>query len=248
MPVAWGIAPSERRIVIAKRAKRIVLTGVSRGLGLALAERFVELGHQINGCARSKTTIAALRKRFGPPHRFTALSVTDDAAVRRWARATIRAQQGVDLLINNAGVMGRKAPLWDVTAREFADVVDVNLTGVANVIRHFAPPMVRRCSGVIVNFSSGRGRKAGAQVAPYSATKWAIEGLTQALAQELPKGMAAVALNPGYINTEMLRISFGPAAHSFPSADRWSRTAATFILQIGAADNGLPLTVPDSNT
>ncbi len=141
-------------------------------------------------------------------------------------------------------MMGRRAPLWEVTAREFAEVVDVNLTGVANVIRHFAPAMVRRRRGVIVNFSSGRGRKAGPEVAPYSATKWAIEGLTQALAQELPKGMAAVALNPGYINTQMLKISFGDAANAYPAADEWSRVAGAYILQIGAQDNGQPLSVP----
>jgi len=62
------------------------------------------------------------------------------------------------------------------------------------------PAMVRRGQGVIVNFSSGWGRSTDAGVAPYCATKWAIEGLTQALAQELPPGMAAVPLNPGIIN------------------------------------------------
>jgi NAD(P)-dependent dehydrogenase (short-subunit alcohol dehydrogenase family) len=234
----------ELTIVIASNAKRIVLTGVSRGLGFALTERFVELGHHVSGCARSKTAVAAMRRRFGAPHRFATVDVTNDAAVRRWARAALAAHGDVDLLINNAGMMGRRAPLWEVTAREFAEVVDVNLMGVANVIRHFAPAMVRRRRGVIVNFSSGRGRKAGPEVAPYSATKWAIEGLTQAMAQELPKGMAAVALNPGYINTQMLKISFGDAANSYPAADEWSRTAAAYILQINANDNGQPLSAP----
>jgi len=64
--------------------------------------------------------------------------------------------------------------------------------GTANVIRYFVPDMVRRKSGVIVNFSSGWGRSTDAEVAPYCASKWAIEGLTQALSQELPSGMAAV--------------------------------------------------------
>ena len=65
--------------------------------------------------------------------------------------------------------------------------------------------MVDKRRGVIVNFSSGWGRSTDAEVAPYCATKWAIEGMTQALSQELPPGMAAVPLNPGIINTDCCR-------------------------------------------
>ena len=75
---------------------------------------------------------------------------------------------------------------------------------------------------MIVNFSSGWGRSTSAEVAPYCATKWAIEGLSQALAQELPKGMACVALNPGIIDTEMLRSCFGESAASYPDAAEWA--------------------------
>jgi NAD(P)-dependent dehydrogenase (short-subunit alcohol dehydrogenase family) len=224
-------------------AKRIVLTGVSRGLGLAMARGFIELGHTVHGCARSTEVIASLQERWPAPNRFCTVDVTDDDAVRRWARTTLEGLNGVDLLINNAGLMNRKAPLWEVSAQEFSDVVDVNIKGVANVIRHFVPAMVARRSGVIVNFSSGRGRSAGADVAPYSATKWAIEGLSQALALELPEGMAAVALHPGYINTPMLRVSFGDLANSYPDADQWRRAAVRYILQIGAKDNGKPLSI-----
>jgi NAD(P)-dependent dehydrogenase (short-subunit alcohol dehydrogenase family) len=83
-------------------------------------------------------------------------------------------------------------------------------------------------------------------VAPYCASKWAIEGLSQALAQELPGGMAAVALNPGIIDTEMLRSCFGDSAESYPDADDWARRAVPFMLKIGPKDNGSPLVVPSS--
>ena len=104
--------------------------------------------------------------------------------------------------------------------------------------------MDKRKSGVIVNFSSGWGRSADAEVAPYCATKWAIEGLTQSLSQELPSGMATVALNPGIINTEMLRSCFGGSATSYPSPAEWAGVAVPFLLKIGPTDNGRPLTVP----
>jgi NAD(P)-dependent dehydrogenase (short-subunit alcohol dehydrogenase family) len=122
-------------------------------------------------------------------------------------------------------------------------VVSVNILGVTNVIRAFVPAMVERGSGVIVNLSSGWGRSASAEVAPYCATKWAIEGLTKALAEELPKGMAAVPLSPGVIDTDMLRTCFPDTASSYPKADEWAKKAGPFILGLGPEDNGRSATV-----
>jgi NAD(P)-dependent dehydrogenase (short-subunit alcohol dehydrogenase family) len=103
--------------------------------------------------------------------------------------------------------------------------------------------MVKRGSGTIVNFSSGWGRSADRDVAPYCATKWGIEGLTRALAEELPKGMIAVPLNPGVINTEMLQTTFGAHADQYPSPERWAESAVPQILGFTAKDNGQPLAV-----
>jgi NAD(P)-dependent dehydrogenase (short-subunit alcohol dehydrogenase family) len=224
--------------------KRIVLTGVTRGLGLALAERWIGMDHTVFGCGRSKPTIEKLRKSYGPPHDFAVVDVGHDDQVRDWARRLIAAHGAPDFLINNAALINRNAPLWDVPAEEFDGVMDVNIKGVANTIRHFVPAMIERGSGVIVNFSSGWGRSTSPEVAPYCATKWAIEGLTQALAQELPKGLAAIPLNPGIIDTAMLRSCFGPSAGEYPDANHWSLQAAPLILGLGPKDNGEPLTVP----
>ena len=98
---------------------------------------------------------------------------------------------------------------------------------------------------MIVNFSSGWGRTAEKDVAPYCATKWAIEGLSQALALEMPPGLGVVALNPGIINTEMLQSCFGESASHYPSAQRWAEKAVPFILKLDATDNGHALTVPE---
>jgi NAD(P)-dependent dehydrogenase (short-subunit alcohol dehydrogenase family) len=103
--------------------------------------------------------------------------------------------------------------------------------------------MVKRKSGVIVNLSSGWGRSTSPEVAPYCATKYAIEGLTLALAQELPAGMAAVPLNPGVIDTDMLRQAWADGASAYPKPDQWARRAAPFLLSLGAKDNGRSLTV-----
>jgi NAD(P)-dependent dehydrogenase (short-subunit alcohol dehydrogenase family) len=148
-----------------------------------------------------------------------------------------------DLVVNNAAVINRNRRLWEVSGEDFDEVMRVNVSGTANVIRHFVPAMVGRGSGVVVNFSSGWGRSTSADVAPYCASKWAIEGLTQSMAQELPGGMAAVALNPGIIDTDMLRSCFGAGAGGYPGAEEWGRSAVPFILGLGPRQNGQSLTV-----
>ena len=184
--------------------KTVVITGVTRGLGRAMTEEFIRLGHVVFGCGRSEKGIGELRRRFGKSHQFDRVDVASDEQVQAWAKRLLESRRAPDLLLNNAGVINRNAPLWKVSSEEFGQVIDVNIKGVANVIRHFVPVMIERGSGVVVNFSSGWGRSADAEVAPYCATKWAIEGLTAALAQELPAGVTAIALNPGVINTDML--------------------------------------------
>jgi NAD(P)-dependent dehydrogenase (short-subunit alcohol dehydrogenase family) len=224
--------------------KTILITGVSRGLGRAMTEEFIRLGHTVLGCGRSEKGIAQLQKQFPPPNVFATVDVSSDEQVAAWAKRVLKSHAAPDLLLNNAGRINRNAPLWQVGAPEFSDVIDVNIKGVANIIRQFVPEMLKRGSGVIVNFSSGWGRSTAAEVAPYCATKWAIEGLTLALAQELPPGMAAVPLNPGIINTDMLRSCFGGSALGYPTAEEWAKIAVPFLLKLGPANNGRPLTVP----
>jgi NAD(P)-dependent dehydrogenase (short-subunit alcohol dehydrogenase family) len=225
-------------------ARCIVITGATRGLGRALAEGFAKREQTVIGCGRSEARIAALRLQIGPAEAFEVLDVARDDHVEAWAQRLLARFGAPDLLINNAALINPNAPLWEISAADFDQVIDVNLKGVANVIRHLVPAMIARGKGVVVNFSSGWGRSVSADVAPYCCTKWGIEGLTRALAQELPKGMAAVPLNPGIIDTAMLRSTFGPSASRFLGPEEWSKAAVPFLLGLGPADNGKPLTVP----
>jgi NAD(P)-dependent dehydrogenase (short-subunit alcohol dehydrogenase family) len=228
---------------MAKDARIVVITGATRGLGRAMAKEFAARGHTVIGCGRSKSAIADLHKNLAKPHRFEVVDVASDSLVKSWAQDVLKSYGAPDLLVNNAAVINRNAPLWEVSAEDFSQVIDINIKGVTNVIRHFVPAMIAKHSGVIVNFSSGWGRSTDAEVAPYCATKWAIEGLTQALAQELPDGMAAVPLNPGIIDTDMLRSCFGGSASSYPSPAEWAKRAVPFLLKLNARDNGRQLTV-----
>src|SRR3954471_24484889 len=209
--------------------KTVLITGVTRGLGRAMIEEFVTLGHTLVGCGRSKKEISALQKSFPAPHSFSTVNVASDSEVAAWAKEVFKSHAPPGLLLNNAAIINRNARLWEVSVEDFSEVIDVNIKGTVNVIRHFAPAMIARNQGVIVNFSSGWGRSADAEVAPYCATKWAIEGLTHSLAQELTPGMAAVPLNPGIIDTDMLRSSFGGSAGGYPSPEEWAKRSVPFI-------------------
>lgn len=227
--------------------KVILISGVTRGLGRAMTDEFIRLGHRVLGCGRSSEAIRELNQRHGPDNRFEVVDVTHDAEVRGWAERCLKQAGPADLLLNSAALINRNAPLWEVPAEEFSAVIDVNIKGVANLIRHFVPAMVEKESGVIVNFSSGWGRSTDPGVAPYCATKWAMEGLTQALAQELPQGMAAIPLNPGIIDTDMLRSCFGVEAGNYPTAAEWAQAAVPWLLGLGPRDNGRSLTVGDAH-
>jgi NAD(P)-dependent dehydrogenase (short-subunit alcohol dehydrogenase family) len=212
--------------------RSIVISGATQGLGKALYHSCLADGHIVHGCGRSGSGD------------IDAVDVTDAGAVRRWAAWLDERGIVPDLLINNAGVINSPAPLWEIPAEEFDTVLMTNVAGVTNVIRAFLPLMLRQGRGVIVNMSSGWGRSVDAFVAPYCASKWAVEGLTLALAEELPDGFAAISLNPGIVDTDMLRICWGDGAASFPTAETWVQKAAPYILGLGARDNGKRLTVP----
>lgn len=220
----------------------IVITGVTRGLGRALAEWYIAHGHTVVGCGRG-AAILDMRFDFPPPNDFAVVDVAEENKVALWAEKTLAAHGAPDLLINNAALINDPAPLWRVPAARFNQLIDVNIKGVANVLRHFLPAMVERKAGVVVNLSSGWGRGTSPEVAPYCASKFAIEGLTQALAQELPAGMAAVPLNPGVIDTAMLRQCWSDGASAYPKAEAWAKVAAPFILSLGPKDNGRSLSV-----
>jgi len=225
----------------------IAITGVTRGLGRALAAWYINHGHTVAGCGRNGQVIFDLRLDHPAPHLFEVLDVTLPVKVSIWAERVL-AQGAPDILINNAALMNDPAPLWEVPAEKFNQLMAININGTANVIRSLLPAMIERKTGVVVNLSSGWGRSVSPKVAPYCASKWAIEGLTQALALELPMGMAAVPLNPGTIDTAMLRQCYGDNAEGHQKAESWAAVAAPYILKLGAKDNGKSLTVPDSGS
>ncbi|CAA7404591.1 unnamed protein product [Spirodela intermedia] len=233
-------------------SKTVMITGVSRGLGKVLALEMARRGHTVVGCARSQEKVQSLQAEVAavtpagaaaPRHFFSTVDVSSDARVRDLARLLVETNLVPDIVVNNAGTINKNRKIWEVPPEEFDSVIDINIKGTANVLRHFLPLMIEKKQGIIVNMSSGWGRSAAAEVAPYCASKWAIEGLSRSVAKELPIGIAVVAVNPGVVNTDMLASCFGSSAGLYQTPESWAPKAATMILSLTADDNGASLTI-----
>ncbi|KAE8007890.1 hypothetical protein FH972_004449 [Carpinus fangiana] len=226
-------------------SRTVLITGASKGLGRALALELAKRGHTVIGCSRTQDKLSSLQSELSSPenHLFLNADVKSNSSIEELARAVMEKKGVPDIIVNNAGTINRNNKIWEVPEEEFDTVIDTNVKGVANMLRHFIPLMITRKQGIIVNMSSGWGRSGAALVAPYCASKWAVEGLTRSVAKEVPDGIAVVALNPGVINTDMLASCFGNSAALYQAPEAWALKAATMILNLTAADNGASLTV-----
>lgn len=227
-------------------SRLIVITGATRGIGRSLAERWSDEGHTVIGCGRSEGKLEELRQRCPEPSAFHRVDVANEEDVAAWARTILDGFGVPDLVLNNAGLVNRRAPLWEVPADEMEAVISVNVLGTVHVVRHLAPALIEKGRGVIVNVSSGWGQFSAPGVGPYCASKFAVEGLTGSLAAELPDGVVAVALQPGIIHTEMLDVAFGDAAENHWTPEEWVDVAAPFILGLGPEHDGRSVRVPGS--
>ncbi|QFQ26180.1 SDR family oxidoreductase [Bacillus thuringiensis] len=224
-------------------SKSVIITGVTQGLGRAMVDRFHELGWNIYGCGRSKDKIEELKKQYSKIHDFQVIDVSDSQQVNNWANYILNTHTAPNMIINNASIVNQNAQLWKITAQEFENVMNVNVNGVVNVIRAFVPAMVARKEGIIINMSSSWGREGEAELAPYCASKFAIEGITKSMALELPHGMAVVALDPGgSISTPMLKSCAPQYINESPTPETWSHKAIEYILNITIDKNGDSLT------
>ena len=218
--------------------KVVCISGCSRGLGEAMALEFSARGWHVAGGARNKSALVQLSKKLNAKNFLSPFDVTKPEEVENFSELVFQNLGCPYLLINNAGLINQNAPLTQVSTEEFASVLAVNLGGIHNMIRSFVPIMQDAGEGIIVNFSSYWGQSTAPEVAPYCASKWGVEGLTRALAQELPNNLAAVAFNPGIINTDMLRSCFGDAALSHENPKQWAIHAVDKLTKLSCSDNG----------
>jgi gluconate 5-dehydrogenase len=229
------------------KGRRALLTGATRGIGLAIARGLGAAGASlvINDVTdeRMEAALSALHAQ-GFAAEGAVFDVADERAVEQ-AVAGLEASGPLDILINNAGIQ-KRATLMEISATDFSRIVDVHLKGCFLVGRAVARGMIARGHGKIVNIASIQAQVARARVGPYSAAKTAIRSLTQTMAAEwAPLGLNVNAIGPGYTATEFTdeltrNAEFTAWVEARTPGRRWGRPedmagAAVFLCSEAAA-------------
>ena len=194
-----------------------LVTGTSSGIGLATAVALARAGHKVAATMRKLDGGAEIRKIAAAeklPIHLIALDVDDDASVRD-AFARVAAEHGpIDVLVNNAGIPGGGV-VEETTIDRFRQVMETNFFGALRCAKAVIPSMRERRHGTIVNVSSVAGRVALASHSSYAASKWALEAVSESLAQELrPFNVRVVIVEPGVIATPISTRAPAPTAES----------------------------------
>ena len=202
MPRSEAGSPAERDYATrdGTDAPVAVVTGANSGIGRATAIHLAKHGHVVFGTVRSTSQgdkMRAMADEAGVEVELVELDVADDASVREGFAQILDEAGRVDHLVNNAGV-GGNAVAEECPTSLYLDVMNVNLCGAVRCMQAVLPQMRERGSGAIVNITSVTGRIAALAQSPYVTSKWAFEGLSEGLAQELaPFGIRVAIIEPG---------------------------------------------------
>lgn len=221
------------------QGKVALITGASRGIGRALALQLTAAGVDVFGCARDQAALQAVRAQCQGPGVFAPMpaDVTDPEAIDALA-SRISAHAGrLDILVNNAAILGPRKPLEDVSLDAWRQTQAINVDGVFIVSTRCVPLLRAADSAIVINVSSSVGRVGRAGWGPYGVSKHAVEGITETLAEELAAdGVCVVSINPGGTATDMRQEAYpdeDPA--TLPSAED---IASTFRLLVATLDVG----------
>lgn len=182
-----------------------IVTGAVRGIGLGIAQRLAREGCQLVIWDRDASAFDSAAAGFEPLLTVT-VDVGDAASVEAAMRATLKAVDHVEILVNNAGINGPVKPLWEYSTDEWQRVLTVNLTGVFHCCRAVVPSLRAAGYGRIINVASAAGKEGVPGIAAYSAAKHGVLGLTKSLARELvDSGVLVNCIAPVMTETDLLK-------------------------------------------
>jgi 3-oxoacyl-[acyl-carrier protein] reductase len=182
-----------------------IVTGAATGIGEAIARRLASAGASIALIDLDREGAEKVARALAGGSFAVQSDVTNSGAVRGAVEEVIRRTGRIDILVNNAGIAGRAAPITEQTDEDWQQNIAVNLTGVFNMCRAVVPHMLSRKYGRIVNIASIAGKEGNPRMAPYSATKAGVIGLTKSIGKELAtEGICVNAVSPAVVRTRIL--------------------------------------------
>jgi len=185
---------------MSKQRQRVLITAGAAGIGRAIAEKFLEAGARVHVCDVSQDAIETITRDL-PEIGATIADVSDQRQVERLFKIVEEVHGGLDVLVNNAGVGGERAPLEEITDEDWTRTIDVNLTGAFRVTRSAAPILKAAGGGAIINISTASVRTGLPYRTPYVASKQGLMGLTSNLARELGQfNIRCNAILPGLVD------------------------------------------------
>lgn len=217
------------------------ITGCSTGFGRILAEEVLEAGDNVVATARKVEQVADLEQRYPKQALALKLDVTKQDDVDAAVVETLKRFRRVDVLVNNAGY-GIAGAIEEVSEAELEPMYETNVFGLLRVTRAFLPQLRKQRSGHILNVSSIGGVTAGPGWGLYQGTKFAVEGLSEALAQEVaPLGIRVTIIEPGPFRTDFLGRSGVEASKRIPDYDTTAGNARRYMVEQDGKQPGDPL-------
>ncbi len=187
------------------KGQTAIVTGAATGIGEAIARRLAAAGAIIAIADMDQKGAAAVAASIGGGAFPLSVDITNAASVQAATEIVLKQTGRIDVLVNNAGVAGRAAPLWEQTDADWQHVIAVNMTGVFNFCRAVMPAMRSRKYGRIVTIASIAGKEGNPNMCGYSATKAAVIGFTKSIAKEVAtEGICVNAVAPAVIRTKIL--------------------------------------------
>ena len=205
--------------------KSVIITGTSKGIGLETALAFGRSGYKVFATMRNPGIDAALKQKIKEeslPITITAMDVDSDESVKRCIDGILRQNGSIDVLVNNAGIE-RHGSVEELSMADFKDVMETNYFGVLRCTKALLPLMRKNRNGCIINVTSIAGKIANTPLGAYTASKFALEAVSESLAQEVkPHNIRVAIVEPGIINTAMAN-NIGTSEESiYPQSKRFA--------------------------
>ena len=212
--------------------KSVIITGTSKGIGLEAALSFGRAGYKVYATMRNPEIATAFKQQIEKeslPIVISEMDVDSDESVKKCMDAILKENDSIDVLVNNAGIE-RHGSIEEMDLSIFKEVMETNYFGVIRCIKAVLPQMRKNKKGFILNIASVAGHISNSPLGPYAASKFALEAISETLAQELkPFNIRVGIVEPGIINTQMARDIKQGGESIYPHSNRFGRLFAASL-------------------